>query len=743
MQPPNREEHAVLDRHLPAAPALAVTASRTGSRTPRYVPGGSCIMGAMTTGAAAKGLPSALAGGLRAPARRSARLGLRLEWAAPGWQLTAIALAGLSWLLALLALALLWASDSRTEHLTYWLMDELVALVYGAAVLITLPRSRHPAVWILALSAVGCGLSSFLTQYLGAAAEHPGWWAPPQLWVASAWVWIPGTYAAMAVLPWLVSYRATPVWVRVVVGTAVAAIAWRVAATLTAHYVGLDNPLAGVPESVHALRRSVGLWPDRLCVAISVGGALRLLWLWWRARDDRDGRGRGYGWLCVGVLFMAVAFVPVVFPMPAAVAGVATDFSGASLIAAQPFLPGALLVVVLGHRLWDIDVAVDRGTLWLLLSVTLVTCYLTLGWFAQQVLSASAGTAALLGFGILLVASQPLRTWLQGRVDALVYGPASDPAALLGSVGSVAGAPVTEPSDSLDSLVTALATGLRLGRVEVRSTDGTLVAAAGRASTPDHTVPLLVHGRPRGSLAVAPPPGQLLDGRSRQLLDQLAGLIAVFVELAEVNAHLDAARSRLVEVRHEERRMLRRDLHDGIGPALAGIGLGIAAVQRQLDADPELARTLLGELKDELDRRTDDMRLLARSMLPAALDDGDLAGALRILVARFEAAGVAIEVDTHALGEVDTRRQIAVYHVAAEALVNAYRHGRARRVDIAVAGGGAGEVTLEVSDDGIGIDPAAERGVGLRSMQERADELSGRLELAGDGPGTRIRMVLP
>jgi len=363
-------------------------------------------------------------------------------------------------LLALAALVLLVLNDGDTEHLTYWLMDELVAVVYGAATLLTLPRSRHPAVWILALSAVGCALSSFLTQYLGAVVEHPDWWAPPQLWIASAWVWIPGTYAAMAVLPWLVSYRPTPAWVRIVVATAIVAIVWRVAATLTARYVGLDNPLAGVPESLHSLRRSVGLWPDRLCVMISGAGALRLLWLWLRARDDR---GRGYGWLSVGVMFLAVAFVPVVFPMPEAIATVATDFAGASLIAAQPFLPGALLVVVLGRRLWDIDVAVDRGMLWLLLSVTLVTCYLAFGWFAQQVLSASADTAALLGFGIVLVASQPLRTWLQGRVDALVYGPASDPVVLLGSVGSVAGAPVTEPSDSLDALVTALAAGLRLG----------------------------------------------------------------------------------------------------------------------------------------------------------------------------------------------------------------------------------------------------------------------------------------
>jgi signal transduction histidine kinase len=201
----------------------------------------------------------------------------------------------------------------------------------------------------------------------------------------------------------------------------------------------------------------------------------------------------------------------------------------------------------------------------------------------------------------------------------------------------------------------------------------------------------------------------------------------------------------LVEVRQEERRMLRRDLHDGIGPALAGVGLGIAAAERRLDHDIDGTRDLLGELQEELSHRIQDVRLLSRSLLPAALDDGDLCGALEALGARFETSGLMAQVDCGRLGELETRHQIAVYHVASEALLNAHRHGRARRVTITVMGGDSMATVLEVIDDGSGIDPSSTQGVGLRSMQERADEQGGSFEIGpGDsGRGTRLRMVLP
>jgi signal transduction histidine kinase len=527
-----------------------------------------------------------------------------------------------------------------------------------------------------------------------------------------------------------------------VVAVGILAIAWRVLTEMTAPYYGIDNPLAVMPQWYAELTQALDLWPDRLCVALSVAGVVRLAWF----RATAGAEGRGYGWLALAQLFFAVSYVPIVFPAPAGLEQAAIDFSGASLIAAQAFLPGALLVVVLGQRLWGIDVAVDRATVWLALSVALVTSYLLAAWFVQKQLSASADVAAMAALAVLLVASQPLRTWIQRRADRLIYGPASDPAELIGSLGTVAVA--ASGRGGLDAVVDALASGLRLGRVEVVDADGETLATSGEA-IPDgaqtHEVPLFANGRRSGALLVAPPRGQVLDLRSRRLIEQISGLIGISIELAAVNARLNEATTRLVEVRQEERRMLRRDLHDGMGPALAGVGLGIAAVERRLDHDLDGARDLLAELKEEVARRTQDVRQLSRSLLPAALDEGDLCGALEALAARFETADMVVVVDCSRLDDLDTRHQIAIYHVAAEALLNAHRHGHAQNVTITVTGGGSDAAILEVVDDGCGIDAGSVRGVGLRSMQERADEQGGSVEIGpdDDGHGTRVRMVIP
>lgn len=660
--------------------------------------------------------------------------------------LPALAVAAGAWTTAALALVLFALNGGHSGALAYWLMDVLVAVVYGGACLLLLPRSRHPVTWILVLAALGCGVSALLSAFLETAAAHD-LTVPPLLPVVAGVVWVPGTYASIAVLPWLVGPEPLPRRLRPVVALGIAALVWRVLASLSARYVGLDNPLDVVPEGVHALRRTVGLWPDRLCVVLGLAGAARLVWRW---RTVPAEEARGLGWLSIGALFLAVSFVPVVVPMPAAVDRVALDLSGILLIAAQPFLVGALLTVVLGQQLWGVDVAVDRATLWLLLTLALTAGYVVVGWGMQRMLALSADTAAWLAFAAMLVVSHPLRTWLQARVDALVYGPAHDPTRLLGSVGSVTGAPVSARG-SLEALVDGLAAGLRLGRVEVHDDRAGVVVAVGAASAAQRRYPLRVHGRRRGELVVAAPPGQLLDARTAHLVEQFAGVVAVFLELTEVNEQLDRARDRLVQVRHEERRILRRDLHDGLGPALAGIGLGIAAARRRTATDPVGAVALLDDLAEEVGRRTQDVRLLARSMLPVALDDGDLPGALAALAARFEAAGTRVEVDVESRPDMDTARQIATYHVASEALVNAWRHGGARHVRIRVSAGPAGEVVLEVSDDGSGIGSgrgtcttsAAPRGVGLASMRERVDELAGQLSLEGGERGTTVRMVLP
>jgi len=655
------------------------------------------------------------------------------------WRAVAVVVAAVSLASAAAAVAMVAVSGTAPEELAYWLMDLLSSVVYAAAVLVMLPRSRHVVAWVLVLVAVGCGLSALATSYvlLAADLDLPGASAAA---VFGAWVWIPGTYASMAVMPWLVLPRRRGPVVRVLVVLAWAAIAVAVLRVATYPYAGLDNPTAVDLEVWKVALQHVGLRADRLVTALGLAGAGWLAWQRVRARGDE---GRGLGWLSVGLLFLVAAFVPVVFVRTdTASAELVYELSGVSLIVAQAFLPVALLVVVLRQRLWGIDLAVSRVTVWALLTGSVVVGYVGVAWLGTQLLPGSDRVAELVAAGLVVALGQPVRWWIQGRVDALVYGHGADPVRLLGALQpSTPGATATP----LDALVAALREGLRLGGVQVQSVDGQVTAHHGLRHHVEAELPLVVEGREVGRLLVSPVPGQRLDERTLDQLDQVRGVVAVALHLALTTRQLEAASGRLVEVRMEERRMLRRDLHDGMGPALAGVGLGLAAAQRRLHHDPDGTAELLAELQAEVERRTDDVRLLARSLLPVQLDDGDLGRALEVLAARFGSSGLDVHVGCHGAEHLDTRHQLAVYHVAAEAVLNAYRHADASRVDVDVLTLEEGPTTLSVRDDGRGIAAGSGHGVGLASMRERAHELGGSLHVspAPTGVGTLVRMELP
>jgi signal transduction histidine kinase len=654
------------------------------------------------------------------------------------WRAVGYAVAALAGLPALVAVGMLVAVRETPDQLAYWVMDVLSALVYAAVVVVLLPRSRHPVAWILVLVAVGCGLSALATSYELVAVGHdlP---AVGAVTVAGWWVWVPGTYASMALMPWLVVPRPHPLLVRVVAAVATVAFAMSAVEVATYWFPDLGNPLAIRIDGWQRLLARIQLWPDRAVCGLGLLGALWLGWRWLRARGDE---GRGLGWLAVGVLFMTAAFVPVVFTVTGPEhADLVYELSGIALILAQAFLPVALLVVVLRQRLFGVDLAVSRVTVWALLTGAVMVGYAALAWLGGRLVPASEEVAGLVAVGLVVALGQPLRFWIQGRVDGLVYGHRTDPTRLLGAL--------REPGASgpLDALVGSLRDGLRLGGVQVDSADGRVRALAGTRSRDQAELPLVVEGREVGTLRVSPLPGQRLDERTIDQLDRLRDVLAVALDLAVTTQQLETAGSRLVEVRMEERRMLRRDLHDGMGPALAGVGLGLAAAQRRLHHDTDGTARLLAELQAEVERRTDDLRLLARSLLPVQLDDGDLARALEVLGSRFAASGLAVHVSCRGAERLDTRHQLAVYHVAAEAVMNAYRHAAATRVDVDVAAGPGLPTVLEVRDDGLGMpaDRSAGPGVGLTSMRERAHELRGTLTIApgAQGAGTVVRMELP
>ena len=659
-----------------------------------------------------------------------------------GWRVTGWAVCAVSWALALSAAGVLiwhrlpWIPGHSLDVVAFLSSADL----YGPVVALMLPRRRHPVVLVVAAMALGGGGCALMTAILmvenGATGGIAG-----MLVHLSGWLWAPGMFGSIAVMPWLVTERRLGIVARVMVGLGLAGI---VLTVLT--FIGWQRPGAP-PNPLHvdvgwwttAMDR-LGIWPGRLCFAVGVLASFHLLDRWLRGPEDER---HGLGWLAVGQTLLTISFLPVFFQQLRVDAPWLANVLAYGLLGAQAFLPAALLVVVLRRRLWGIDAAVSRSLVGGLLSAAVVAIYLGLVWFGRQALPWPEELSGVLAVGILAVVMQPLRVAIQGRVSSLVYGASRSPSRLLRDLGEhLSGTP--GGASDLQPLVERLRSGLQLGLVELRSVHGLpgVRASAGQAGSDSLEFPLVVNGAEIGTLRVAPRAGERLDQRTAETVRQLSRVVSVALQLAQVNHDLEAARHRLVEVRQEERRQLRRELHDELGPALAGIGLGLAAVQ---NGTPEhgVAHDLLQQLQAELADRTEDVRTMARALLPPALDEGRFDDAIRVLATRFDDTGLTVRCSVEGADGLDARRQVALYHVAAEALVNAYRHAHAATCAIEVRVADDGAVTLTVADDGRGFDPKSGEGVGLHSMRERAHELGGTFEATPSLGGTTVRMRLP
>jgi signal transduction histidine kinase len=217
------------------------------------------------------------------------------------------------------------------------------------------------------------------------------------------------------------------------------------------------------------------------------------------------------------------------------------------------------------------------------------------------------------------------------------------------------------------------------------------------------------------------------------------------------------SRGRIVAAREEERRRLRRDLHDGLGPTLAAIGLKVDLAREQAGggdqaggdragANQQVLSGLLDEIRADVRSVISDVRRLARELRPPTLDTLGLAGAIGQQAAALGggASGptIVVEID-EPLPALPAAVEVVAYRIATEAMTNVVRHAEARSCIVRLSVGRDGLV-VEVEDDGRGIDPSAPSGVGRRSIDERAAEVGGEVDLLSrPGGGTIVRARLP
>lgn len=277
--------------------------------------------------------------------------------------------------------------------------------------------------------------------------------------------------------------------------------------------------------------------------------------------------------------------------------------------------------------------------------------------------------------------------------------------------------------------------------------DGGQSAEWGEPAASALDLPFAYRGVHIGRLLIAPRPGTRLGDADQRLLADLVRQAAAAVRNTALTEELQAGRERLVTGIAEERRRLRRDLHDGLGPALAAAGLKAEAARNLAARDPERAGRVLEELRGDLTGALADLRRAVHDLRPPVLDQYGLAAALRRQAEAFDGPRLSVEVDAPETGDLPAAVEEAVYRIAGEALSNVARHAAASRCLLRLDVTGD-TVALDVADDGAGLADGTGYGVGLIGMRERAAELGGELTVAagtlwGSTVGTTVRARVP
>ena len=532
--------------------------------------------------------------------------------------------------------------------------------------------------------------------------------------------WRPALWAALAFIPlWVAGYAFIP-------------------QTMGPYFHNMLNPY--IHPSFDWLFEAAQFLAAACGLAAGAAAAASLTVRWRRA--DRAGRQQ-LKWFLAVLPIAAVSIIAQVIA-PGSLANVGLGALAGVLI------PIAIGIAVLRYRLYEIDILLRRAVLYGLLTAGVAAVYLSVVTVCELVFGRRGG-----GMGVQIGATAvaaaalfPLRDRVQRQVDRLFYGDRGVPYEALARLGrQVEESAGTE--SALNSWVKTIADSLRLpyAALELRLGDEWRQAAAYGKAPPGVTAfPLISQRETVGRLVVGTrSAGERLGPDDERLLADLARQAGPATHAVALRQALDVSRAGLVTAREEERRRLRRDLHDGLGPTLAGLTLGLDTARARSAGQSEL-QELLGRLKAETQRAVTDVRRIVYGLRPPTLDEFGLVGSLREEVGRLQHEAPALTVTLDApdedLAYLPAAVEVACYRIVTEALTNVIRHAQATRccVRIRLDHG----LDVDVRDDGVGFPEGWRTGVGIASMRERVTELGGKLAIEPCLPhGTRITAHLP
>ena len=467
-------------------------------------------------------------------------------------------------------------------------------------------------------------------------------------------------------------------------------------------------------------------------------------------------------WVVFGISVAALVYLGIVVALTPFAATPTTPGTMATVLIGYTFLYAGMLLIplsigfaILRRHLWDVDFIINRTLVYGALTAGVVALYVLVVGVLGQLLQVSGNLiVSLVATGLTAVLFHPLRTRLQRGVNHLMYGERDEPYAVLSRLGQRLEATLT-PDAMLPTVARTVAEALKLPYVAIEIGQGGPMETTAIGEPVDDLVrlPLTYGGETVGQLVLGPRAGGTFTPADTALLEDLAHQTGVAVhavtlnrEAVQLSADLQRSRELLVTTREEERRRLRRDLHDGLGPRLAAQSFKVGSARMLYDQDPKTADMLLSELESDIEATLSEIRRLVYDLRPPALDELGLVGAIRDAAERHTShAANGLDVSVHAPGRLpplSAAAEVASYRIVQEALANVTHHAGATNcmVRLVISNG----LQIEVSDDGVGISEDHHSGVGLHSMRERAEELGGSCVVGRSvSGGTRVLALLP
>ncbi|MFL5805896.1 MAG: GAF domain-containing sensor histidine kinase, partial [Roseiflexaceae bacterium] len=625
--------------------------------------------------------------------------------------------------MALLALGLLLSSWNTTLPLP----SVFAALAHPAfatvGALIAARRPAHPIGWLFCAIALELNLGIFADQYAQYTLVTAPGALPGGVWMAwlGSWV-IDPAWAGMVPLLLLLfptgrlpSQRWRPVAWCIIGLNAAVILAQPFAPGPFEKVPSVSNPL-GIAPAQDILRVIKSLLPLLFGAIIAAAAAVVV-----RFRRAQGEERQQLKWVAYAAALM-ITGLGVVYLITHSVNNPAVELS-ADVLAALLFatFPIAVGVAILKYQLYSIDLIIKRTLVYTTLTACVVGIYvLVVGYLGAVFRSNGNLIISLVATGIVAVLFQPLRDLLQRGIYRLLYGLRDEPYVVLAGLGQRLQATL-DPDAVLFTIVATVREALKLSYAAIEVQEGSALALAAASGSPPAQaalrLPLVHQGEPVGTLLIAPRGrDDTLTPADLRLLDDLTHQVGIIVhtvrltdDLRTLTRDLQRSREQLVLAREEERRRLRRDLHDDLAPTLAGLAFTASTARDLVATDPAAATALLDDLHAGIRAGVGEIRRLVYDLRPPALDEFGLVAAVRERAAQYSDqaradAKASLHVDVEAperLPPLPAAVEVAAYRLIQEALINVVRHAQARtcHIRIALTDG----LQVEVLDDGVGL----------------------------------------